>query len=108
MNTRSYIVYDMVTQHSTQGTQEAVNALKILSNPNRFAIMSLLLTSKNDLCVHEIAERIGISQSLTSHLLAYLEAHGVVEGMRMGQTKCYMPSHTPLLGKVKRIIKSLK
>ena len=88
--------------------QEASLSIKILSNSNRFAIMSLLFDAKKDLCVNEIAEAIGISQSLTSHHLAYLEARGVVEAHRMGQMICYIPSATPLSKKVARIIQSLK
>ncbi|MBI2097737.1 MAG: winged helix-turn-helix transcriptional regulator [Candidatus Vogelbacteria bacterium] len=83
-------------------------ALKILSNSNRLAIMSLLFDAKKDLCVNEIAEAIGISQSLASHQLAYLEARGVIEAHRMGQMICYIPSATPLSKKVARVIESLK
>lgn len=88
--------------------QEALDSMKILSNANRFAIMSLLFAAKKDLCVNEIAEAIGISQSLASHQLAYLEAHGVVEGHRMGQMICYVPSATSLSKKVAGVIRSLK
>lgn len=88
--------------------QESLSSIKILSNPNRFAIMSLLFGAKKDLCVNEIAEAIGISQSLASHHLAYLEARGVVKGHRMGQMICYTPSATLLSKKVARVIRSLK
>jgi len=88
--------------------KEALDSIKILSNANRFAIMSLLFEAKKDLCVSEIAEAIGISQSLASHQLAYLEARGVVEGHRMGQMICYITSATPLSKKVARVIQSLK
>ena len=88
--------------------KETLDSIKILSNANRLAIMSLLFEAKKDLCVSEIAEAIGISQSLASHQLAYLEARGVVEGHRMGQMICYIPSATPLSKKVARVIQSLK
>ena len=88
--------------------KEALDSIKILSNANRLAIMSLLFEAKKDLCVSEIAEAIGISQSLASHQLAYLETRGVVEGHRMGQMICYIPSAKPLSKKVARVIQSLK
>lgn len=83
-------------------------AIKILSNAHRYAIMKLLLNAKQDLCVHELSETIGISQSATSHQLAHLEARGVVESARMGKTKCYMPTDAPLTKKIEKIIESLK
>ena len=70
--------------------------------------MKLLLSTKRDLCVHEVSEIIGMSQSATSHQLAYLEAQGVVEGHRMGQTMCYMPTGSTLTRKVEKVIQSLK
>ena len=88
--------------------QEAMIVIKILCNPNRFAIVSLLSGSKKDFCVSEIADAVGISQSLTSHQLSYLEARGVVQSMRMGQTMCYMLSTTPITKKVIGVIKLLK
>jgi len=89
-------------------TQEAMIIIKILCNPNRFAIISLLSGTKNDFCVGEIAEAVGISQSLTSHQLSYLEARGVVQSMRMGQTMCYMLSSGSVVKKIVEIIKLLK
>ena len=66
--------------------------------------MQTLLSAKRDVCVHELAEAIGISQSATSHQLAYLEARGVVRGVRMGKTMCYEPTDTPLTEKVASVI----
>lgn len=69
--------------------------------------MKLILNAKNDYCVHELSEVIGISQSATSHQLAYLETHGVVKSVRTGKTKCYMPTHSTLTKKLARVINSL-
>jgi len=82
-------------------------ALKVLSNKHRFAIMKVLLSAPRDLCVHELSENIGISQSSTSHQLAYLQACGVVEGSRMGRTKCYVPTNEPLTRKIANVIHTL-
>lgn len=89
-------------------TTNALVAIKILGNANRYAIMRLLLNTKHDLCVHEVSEAIGISQSATSHQLAYLEARGVVLSVRMGKIKCYLPTNSPLTRKLAIIIRSLK
>jgi len=88
--------------------EDAVSALKILSNRNRYTIMRTLFSAERDLCVHELSKTIGISQSATSHQLAYLEARGVVESVRMGKTKCYLPTGTILTGKLLGVIQSLK
>ena len=88
--------------------KESMLAIKVLANPHRFAIVELLLHRKNeDLCVNQIAEATGISQPLASQHLAFLQAHGVIEGHRMGQTICYHPSPSPITKKVTRIIRAL-
>lgn len=84
------------------------DAIKTISNANRYAIMRLLFNVKKDICVNEISEKVGISQSATSHQLAYLEAKGVVKGIRMSKTKCYIPTNSLLAKKINIIINSLK
>ena len=86
----------------------ARSVMKILSNANRYELMKLLLNTKRDLCVHELSEIVGISQSATSHQLAYLEARGVVKSIRTGKTKCYLPTDASLTRKVAKVIESLK
>lgn len=88
--------------------QEVTLPIKILSNQNRFAIMLLLLKSKENLCVNEVADAVGISQSLASHQLAYLEARGAVIGHRTGQIICYRPTNTPLAKKIRAVVELLK
>lgn len=82
-------------------------AIKVLSNSNRYALMRLMLNTKRDLCVNELAQAIGISQSATSHQLAHLEACGVVRSIPMGRTRCYVPTNSPLTKKVATVINSL-
>lgn len=94
--------------HSGAHSDSARSAMKILSNANRYDLMKLLLGTKRDLCVHELSETVGISQSATSHQLAYLEARGVVKSIRMGKTKCYLPTTAPLTKKIAHVIASLK
>lgn len=94
--------------NNMKNMQESMVIIKILCNPNRFAIVSLLSGAKKDFCVSEIAEEVGISQSLASHQLSYLEARGVVQSMRMGQSMCYMLSSLPITKKVVGVINLLK
>jgi|AntDeeMinimDraft_6_1070357.scaffolds.fasta_scaffold02203_3 predicted transcriptional regulator len=86
----------------------AQTVLKILNNKNRLMIMQLLLSSEEDLCVYEISQAVGISQSAASHQLANLEAHGVVKGVPHGRKKCYIPTDTSLTEKITSVIGSLE
>lgn len=86
-------------------TQESMTILKTIANPTRFAILSILERTTVDICVNEIADKIGISQSLTSHQLAYLEVRGVIKSVRMGRNKCYMLSDTPIAKKIIQLTK---
>ncbi|MFT7558004.1 MAG: DNA-binding transcriptional ArsR family regulator [Planctomycetota bacterium] len=88
--------------------EEAMVVIKILYNTNRFSIVSLLSGTREDFCVSEIAEEIGISQSLASHQLSYLEARGIVSSVRMGQSMCYTLSPLPITKKVIGVIKLLQ
>ncbi|MEX0934000.1 MAG: metalloregulator ArsR/SmtB family transcription factor [Candidatus Paceibacterota bacterium] len=87
---------------------EAFLIIKILANRSRYSIMALLLGSERDLCVHEISERLSMTQSATSHQLSFLEGCGVVESVRMGKTKCYLPTTTARSRKINGIIKLLR
>ena len=86
---------------------EIVALMKILSNKNRLRILRILYSAQKDLCVNEIAELTQISQSLASHQLAYLSACGVVEGHRMGQTMCYVPTKNKLSTELLKILEVL-
>ena len=79
--------------------------IKILCNPKRLSIISLLSENSEGLCVSDIAEKVKISQSLASHQLSYLEARGVVECERMGQTMCYKLTKSSLSKKLLAVIK---
>lgn len=106
MNMSSYI--NIIITNNMNNIQEGMMVIKILCNQNRFAIISLLSNSKNDLCVGQIAKGVGISQSLASHQLSYLEGRGVVISKRMGQSICYLLSDKTITKKVVNVIKILK
>ena len=103
-----YIIKSSYKKDKNTTSALARSAIKVLSNENRYALMKLLLYTKRDLCVHELSEGVGISQSATSHQLAYLEAQGVVRSVRMGRVKCYLPTNTLLTKKIAKVIISLK
>ena len=89
--------------------QANMKIMKILCNPNRFAIISLLSKStKEDLCVNQISQKVGISQSLTSHQLSYLEASDVVVSTRMGQLVCYKLGNNSQVKTIVKIVSLLK
>ena len=69
--------------------KEAAGLLKILSSGPRLQIIGLLLERKKGLCVNEIAEVVGHSQSATSHQLAKLADKGVIQCARDGKNMCY-------------------
>ncbi len=87
--------------------KENVLIMKVLGNAHRIEILRFISKSKNDLCVNQIASAVGISQSLASHQLAYLSAHGVVEGHRVGQTICYTLTSGSFSKKVCKVLKVL-
>lgn len=84
--------------------QEQTKIMKILANQNRFHILVSMLHATSHLCVHQLSEKVGVSQSLASHQLAYLSAHGVVEGYRVGQTMCYRSLGTVFAKRVFQVV----
>ncbi|MBT4856689.1 winged helix-turn-helix transcriptional regulator [Candidatus Uhrbacteria bacterium] len=68
-----------------------IELMKVLANKNRLSILHLLMNTKTELCVNQIADRVGISQSLASQSLKYLALKKILKGKRNGQTICYMP-----------------
>jgi len=87
--------------------RENVLLMKILGNASRQRILRIVYRAKKDICVNEIAKLADISQSLASHQLAYLSAHGVVDGHKMGQTVCYMSNENELSKKLLKILNTL-
>ncbi len=78
--------------------------LKILCDPTRYDMLRLLFRKNAELCVKEIADKIGISHSAASHQLARLEDKGIVRCWREGQTICYAAVETPHTRALRRII----
>lgn len=104
-------IYSYFVKEKTGHKQRVITACRILSNAARFQIVNALMTAKRsgeELCVGDIASAIGASQSATSHQLALLEAHGVVNKKRIGQTVCYDLAPAAITKDIEHIIHSLK
>lgn len=60
---------------------------KVFSDPTRLAILSAL--AESELCVCDLQELLGVSQSAVSHQLALLRAARLVRNRREGKTVFY-------------------
>ena len=83
---------------------KAAQIFRLLADPTRLKILELLFRSKKKLCVHEIAEIVGVSQSATSHQLAKLESRGIVNCFRLGQMMCYEINQSSLAKNVRDLL----
>lgn len=69
------------------GFEGASELLRALSAPIRLAIVSELATGER--CVHELVEKLGVTQPLVSQHLRVLRGAGVVRGSRRGREIAY-------------------
>jgi DNA-binding transcriptional ArsR family regulator len=90
--------------HKETISQQHTALIKVISNSHRMNIIAVLGRAKHDMCVNQIADAVGISQSLASHQLAYLTARNIVTGYRMGQTTCYILADNVDVKKIKKIV----
>lgn len=67
--------------------ESATAIFAALSDPTRFRILEALLTQ--ELCVCDLAEAVGASESATSHQLRVLRDRGLVKSRRDGQRAIY-------------------
>lgn len=63
------------------------DTFRILADPTRVRIVDALATGQ--LCVHEISERIGLSESAVSHQLRLMRGMRIVRGRREGRCVYY-------------------
>lgn len=97
MNVSSY-------KNSTHWAQDTASVFKILADPTRCKILKLLVESKREMCVTEIADTIKMTHSATSHQLNNLEDKGVLVSSRDGQTICYTFADTRVARNIERIL----
>ncbi len=60
-----------------------------LKDKTRFKLVSILLSTKEDICVSEFADLLKISVPAVSQQLKLLERTGIVCAHKHGQTVCY-------------------
>ena len=67
--------------------QALADTFRILGDPTRVRIVDALASGQ--LCVHEISEHIGISESAVSHQLRLMRSMRIVRGRREGRCVYY-------------------
>jgi len=67
--------------------QALADTFRLLGDPTRVRIVDALAAGQ--LCVHEISERIGISESAVSHQLRLMRSMRIVRGRRAGRCVYY-------------------
>lgn len=72
---------------SDRELQGVAQLFKLMGDPTRLRILSAL--SGSSLCVMHISERVGMSQSATSHQLALLRRADLVRATRSGKSLVY-------------------
>ena len=87
----SYCSYMQMLSPSQLRDSVTVEALadtfRLLGDPTRVRIVDAL--AGGQLCVHEISERIGISESAVSHQLRLMRSRRIVRGRREGRCVYY-------------------
>lgn len=81
-----------VQQKSVQLTHDEkhmVHIMQLLGDSTRFKMFKLL-TERQELCVSEIADSLGVSLSAVSQHFRQFELAGLVHKQRMGQKICYL------------------
>ncbi len=84
--------------------------MQLVTEPNRFEIVKLLFDCEDDgkeMCVNEIAERIGATPSSVSHHFAKLEKAGLVKSFKSGRRVCYCLQQSEFKLKLAQIYKIL-
>jgi DNA-binding transcriptional ArsR family regulator len=71
----------------TDTVQALADTFRLLGDPTRVRIVDAL--AGGQLCVHEISERIGISESAISHQLRLMRTMRIVRGRREGRCVYY-------------------
>ncbi|MFN0187597.1 MAG: ArsR/SmtB family transcription factor [Bacteroidia bacterium] len=67
----------------TSKSNKAASFLKVIANPTRIAIITLLAPKKK-LSVNQLCSKLNIEQSLVSHHLKYMRTSGILAATRDG------------------------
>jgi ArsR family transcriptional regulator, lead/cadmium/zinc/bismuth-responsive transcriptional repressor len=71
----------------TATVQALADTFRILGDPTRIRIVDAL--AQGDLCVHELSDKVGISESAISHQLRLMRTMRIVRGRREGRCVYY-------------------
>ncbi len=83
------MVLGLKTRDKKSAESRMVKIFGALGDATRYKLIQLL-SRKEELCVSELAEEIGISTAGASQHLKILEQAGLVDRNRMGQKICYV------------------
>jgi ArsR family transcriptional regulator len=72
---------------STSTATALADTFKMLGDPTRLRIVAAL--ASGDLCVHELSDQVGISESAISHQLRLMRSMRIVRGRRQGRCVYY-------------------
>jgi ArsR family transcriptional regulator, lead/cadmium/zinc/bismuth-responsive transcriptional repressor len=75
----------VVTESAT--VEALAETFRILGDPTRIRIVEAL--AQGELCVHELSDRVGISESAVSHQLRLMRTMRIVRGRRAGRCVYY-------------------
>lgn len=81
------------------------STLRFLGDASRCTVLLLLEKEKQGLYVFDVAKKLGLSHSATSHQLGALEVRGLVEHTREGQLMRYALTKTPATKQVLAVLK---
>jgi DNA-binding transcriptional ArsR family regulator len=77
----------LLTKTDSTVVQALADMFSILGDPTRVRIVDVL--SEGELCVCDIAEHVGISESAVSHQLRLMRSMRIVRGRREGRSVYY-------------------
>ncbi|MCM1044612.1 MAG: metalloregulator ArsR/SmtB family transcription factor [Candidatus Gastranaerophilales bacterium] len=75
--------------------QDLADFFKVFGDPTRLKILYVLLCS--EMCVYDIANLLGMSQSAISHQLRVLKQMDLVKNRREGKTIFYAPADSHIV-----------
>jgi DNA-binding transcriptional ArsR family regulator len=80
----SLVQFRKLAAAAEEQVEDLAEIFKILADPTRLKILAALADERS-LCVHELCERLGMSQPAVSHQLRTLRAARLVRGQRAGR-----------------------
>lgn len=83
-------ITDSITSVNEDQLNELSDILRLMGDPSRLKIIISCL--KKPICVTDIGEKTGLSQSLVSHHLRLLRATGLLNAKRQGRQIFYVVS----------------